>query len=191
MEIERRSLKTITRWLILVLLVSTIMQTILVCRLVLSLHQNQERHALLPLLTCLSCLKDQEPVSSWDLESMDLRQETIRQALFVLGAPITLEDLIRGIHVMLERDSSLSTRQKKELLGLCETAHDVKNQLLENETQIRTYEQELSSLASKAVALLDPRQLAELIANRDRDSVIELEDIYWREVIAALRRDQK
>lgn len=149
--------------------------------------KEQEQHVLLPLLTCLSCLQSEEALASWDLESGAVQQQTIANALYALGESLTLEDLVRGINSLLTQQG-LTKRQRSELARLCESAYDLKQQLLGNEELLRVREQELQRVAAEAVKLLSPAELRELSDNRDRQAIVDLESVYWQAVIAELKR---
>jgi len=105
-----------------------------------------------------------------------------------LGPTVSLEDRGRGL-LLLQSESgapALSARQKAQLLPILQRAYERRGELLNIEQEIRDLEQQLPQQAAAVLEQLRDDQREFIRRSRDDISLMNFEDPYWRELLAAL-----
>jgi hypothetical protein len=109
--------------------------------------------------------------------------------LWRLGTILTVEDVARGLLLMLEQappSESLSPEQRRRIAPLVRRAYELRQELLLTSRQAMVLESQAQILGRDVFVDLAPRQAAAITAGRDRISIGVVEERYWQALLDSI-----
>jgi hypothetical protein len=173
----------IWRIIILVLAVIALIEASL---LVQNAFSNKNRVTLLPLFQNLrKTVPETGRDGSIALESGQTVDQVINRSVAVVGLPITIEDVVRGI-ARLEDQKQLPMDLAKSLGPHIHQADQLRRDLLECQQEINQVQAQIRTLSIEVALKLSPEQRKDILAQRDEQAIGNMEAPYWDALIFAL-----
>ncbi|MEC8278047.1 MAG: hypothetical protein VX026_10045 [Myxococcota bacterium] len=117
---------------------------------------------------------------------LPLTEPSAQAVQFIETEPITIEHIIRELHVHAD---SLSVDQRQRLLKELEYAEVERDRLLNLIKTAHEIDQQLSQMAIQIWATLSPEERLSVRNDRNAISVEQIEKVYWKQTKERLEKE--